>query len=316
MSESAGWSDEELAASVAAYRRMQGMDAQGIHYVKADVYRQLAGKFGRTEKAFEFRMQNISAVLESLGQPWLQGLRPAANVGGNIAHRLGSLLNPPAQAAYIAKLPTMRCWLIEVARRGATATYGDLMAAFNVDRFSLRFALGRLGREAQHNGEPILTALVVNQATGRCSSGLAREFGVEDDVLERKRLYEFWIVRSPPEVVPFDEFDSSAESRAARFARVKIRPDQTRFRKAVYLACGGRCVLTGCSLERALDAAHLRGRKWQTGHNKATDGVLLRKDIHALYDAGHLRLEQDGSVDLDEEVKSHYPSLASARWRT
>ena len=60
------WSDEELKASVVAYRNMQALDRAGEQRFKKQVYRDLAEQFGRTEKAFEFRMQNISAVLQCL----------------------------------------------------------------------------------------------------------------------------------------------------------------------------------------------------------------------------------------------------------
>lgn len=87
------WSDEELKASVAAYRHMQALDRAGEQRFKKQVYRDLAEQFGRTEKAFEFRMQNISAVLSMLGRDWLTGLKPAAHVGANVAAKLESIIN-------------------------------------------------------------------------------------------------------------------------------------------------------------------------------------------------------------------------------
>ena len=87
------WSDEELKASVVAYRKMQALDRAGEQRFKKQVYRDLAEQFGRTEKAFEFRMQNISAVLSMLGRDWLTGLKPAAHVGANVAAKLESLIN-------------------------------------------------------------------------------------------------------------------------------------------------------------------------------------------------------------------------------
>src|SRR5687768_4814146 len=87
-----GWSDEELAASVEAYREMAANEAAGVKYSKKEVYRNLAERFGRSDKAFEYRMQNISAVLDELGQDWIPGLRPAVNVGEGIKPRLVALL--------------------------------------------------------------------------------------------------------------------------------------------------------------------------------------------------------------------------------
>ena len=75
------WSDDELAAAVEAYKEMYGLETAGKPYSKLDFYRALAKRFGRTEKAFEYRMQNISAVLRELGRSWIPGLKPAGNVG-------------------------------------------------------------------------------------------------------------------------------------------------------------------------------------------------------------------------------------------
>lgn len=87
------WSDEELKASIQAYRKMQQLQREGHSRFKRQIYSELATKFGRTEKAFEFRMQNISAVLSLLGREWIEGLKPATHVGAGIASRLEALIN-------------------------------------------------------------------------------------------------------------------------------------------------------------------------------------------------------------------------------
>ena len=102
--------------------------------------------------------------------------------------------------------------------------------------------------------------------------------------------------------------------RAKRFAQVEVRPDQQAFRKAVFMAYGGICVVSGCDVPEALDAAHLEGRDWGQGHNTAADGVLLRKDLHALYDRGLLRLT-NGRVELDACTRPHYAELNGAAAR-
>ncbi|HCD6623108.1 TPA: HNH endonuclease [Pseudomonas aeruginosa] len=94
-----GWSDEELAAAVKAYRHMETMQASATPYSKKQVYRDLAKRYARTEKSFEYRMQNISAVLDELGMPWLPGLKPAVNVGSEMKARLVRLLGAEALGA-------------------------------------------------------------------------------------------------------------------------------------------------------------------------------------------------------------------------
>jgi len=99
---------------------------------------------------------------------------------------------------------------------------------------------------------------------------------------------------------------SSLEQRLRRFAKVEIRPHQRRFREAVFRACNGRCVISDCAVPEALEAAHLRGRRWKDGHNKPSDGILLRRDLHALYDSSLLSVTAEGLVSLDSSVLEDY----------
>ena len=59
------WSDEELEAAVRSYLEMKDKDLKGIKFSKVEYYRELSKKFGRSEKSFEYRMQNISFVFWS-----------------------------------------------------------------------------------------------------------------------------------------------------------------------------------------------------------------------------------------------------------
>lgn len=65
----------------------------GRPYNKREVHRGPQSQHGCTESAFEYRMRNISAVLQEIGEDWLPGLKPAGNVGSNIKERQRSLLS-------------------------------------------------------------------------------------------------------------------------------------------------------------------------------------------------------------------------------
>lgn len=71
-----GWSDEELKASVEAYRKLLEGQSANVKIVKAHVYRELAVRFDRDAGAFERRMQNISSIFQEHGLSWVQGLKP------------------------------------------------------------------------------------------------------------------------------------------------------------------------------------------------------------------------------------------------
>lgn len=86
------WTKVELAASVQAYLEMQQLDRDHKSYTKRKYYDDLAERFGRSAKAFEYRMQNISYVLSVMGRDWLTGLKPAKNVGANVAAQIEELI--------------------------------------------------------------------------------------------------------------------------------------------------------------------------------------------------------------------------------
>lgn len=73
------WSDDELDAAVADYFAMLDAELCRRPYVKAQHRAALLRKIGRTQGSVEFKHQNISAVLEELGLPWIPGYKPMRN---------------------------------------------------------------------------------------------------------------------------------------------------------------------------------------------------------------------------------------------
>src|SRR6185312_16917972 len=73
------WQDDELDAIVADYFEMLAADIARQRYVKARHNAVLMAKIGRTHRSVEFKHQNISAVLDELGMPWIPGYKPKRN---------------------------------------------------------------------------------------------------------------------------------------------------------------------------------------------------------------------------------------------
>ena len=73
------WSDEELDAIVSDYFAMLTAELSGQPYVKRRHSEILMEQIGRTHRSVEFKHQNISAVLEELGFPWIWGYKPKRN---------------------------------------------------------------------------------------------------------------------------------------------------------------------------------------------------------------------------------------------
>ena len=84
--------------------------------------------------------------------------------------------------------------------------------------------------------------------------------------------------------------DSSISAGRERLLReVLQRRGQAQFRRALISAYGGRCAVTGCDAVDALEAAHLIGYNGRhTQH--VSNGLLLRADIHTLFDLGMLSI--------------------------
>lgn len=73
------WQKDELDEIVADYFDMLDADLSGRPYVKLKHSRTLMARIGRTHRSIEFKHQNISAVLDELGLPWIPGYIPKRN---------------------------------------------------------------------------------------------------------------------------------------------------------------------------------------------------------------------------------------------
>ncbi|SFI98589.1 DUF3883 domain-containing protein [Jannaschia pohangensis] len=82
------WSDAENDATVAAYFALR---ADG-DLVKSAVYRDVARQISRSAKAVEFKFQNVSSVLDTIGMDWVGGLPPRHNIQLSLADAVGRYL--------------------------------------------------------------------------------------------------------------------------------------------------------------------------------------------------------------------------------
>ena len=78
------WTGAENELIVADYFAMLADDLAGRRYNKAARNRALQDRIGRGRGSIEYKHQNISAVLQWLGQPWIPGYRPALNFQGSL----------------------------------------------------------------------------------------------------------------------------------------------------------------------------------------------------------------------------------------
>jgi hypothetical protein len=73
------WQDDELDAIVTDYFAMLAADISGRPYTKSRHSAAPMARIGRSHRSVEFKHQNISAVLDELGMPWIPGYKPKTN---------------------------------------------------------------------------------------------------------------------------------------------------------------------------------------------------------------------------------------------
>lgn len=90
------------------------------------------------------------------------------------------------------------------------------------------------------------------------------------------------------------EFDptSIVDARDRVWGAIVRRRGQPAFRKALLAGYGRKCALTGCSVVEILEAAHVVPYKG-VETNTSANGLLLRADIHTLFDMYLITIEPD-----------------------
>lgn len=112
------------------------------------------------------------------------------------------------------------------------------------------------------------------------------------------------------------DFATEEDERVMR--AIRTRRGQPRFRQSLLSAYEGRCALTGCDAPAALEAAHIV-RHADGGDYRPSNGILLRADLHTLFDLGLLGIDPEtGRALLHAELggSAYERELAGSVLRT
>ncbi len=91
--------------------------------------------------------------------------------------------------------------------------------------------------------------------------------------------------KSPEEKALEADREQIAEGFERRLATVEARPEQAAFRKALMGLYGVRCLISGNRVAGVLQAAHIVPFSTEIAfRNEITNGLLLRADLHLLFD--------------------------------
>lgn len=150
--------------------------------------------------------------------------------------------------------------------------------------------------------------LIAAQASG---TSVADDVAVE---LE-KRLFLRPLGDEEADDVGFDP-DKIKDQRERALRAIRVRRGQPAFRAALLEAYGGRCSISGCSVKDVLEAAHITSYLGDLT-NDVSNGLLLRSDLHTLFDCYLLAIEPETrKVVIAEALKSStYAQLAGKELR-
>jgi len=88
-----------------------------------------------------------------------------------------------------------------------------------------------------------------------------------------------------------------------REGQIRRRRGQPEFRRRLLEAYESRCAVTGNAMPDLLEAAHIIPHAEGTDYRES-NGLLLRADIHTLYDLHHLSIDDRGEIHLSRDAQA------------
>jgi len=98
---------------------------------------------------------------------------------------------------------------------------------------------------------------------------------------------------------------NSTTDRFGREYLTRARLGQGAFRVLVTGAYQRRCAITGEKTLPVLEAAHIKPFS-ESGPNRTDNGLLLRSDLHILFDRGYVTVTPDHHVEVSRRIKEEF----------
>ena len=97
---------------------------------------------------------------------------------------------------------------------------------------------------------------------------------------------------------------SMNDARRRTLRSIVARRGQAGFRQALMLAYGARCAISACNVSEVLEAAHIKPYLGEHT-NVVPNGILLRADLHTLFDLRLIRVEPSSlTVLVDKTIRN------------
>jgi putative restriction endonuclease len=112
-------------------------------------------------------------------------------------------------------------------------------------------------------------------------------------------------IQNPSSLSPSSGAFQEEQLRYGEPVLVRPRLGQGAFRILVTDNYRRRCAVTGERTLPALDAAHIRPYS-QGGLHEVSNGLLFRRDIHSLFDAGYVTVTPDFRFEVSRRIKEEF----------
>lgn len=147
--------------------------------------------------------------------------------------------------------------------------------------------------------------------------GLAERWNKQNSIVELNpvRVSEFFTRLRVASCVMLDPAESTLRLASDGFSErtVRARRGQTQFRAHLVSRFGSVCAFSGPCFLAALDAAHLYSYA-EHGEHRRNGGLLLRRDLHTLFDRGYLAVDHNLRVVIHQELeRGQYRNLHGRR---
>jgi hypothetical protein len=101
--------------------------------------------------------------------------------------------------------------------------------------------------------------------------------------------------------------EDEAEGRRRILRSIALRRGQRKFRERLLAAYGSKCCMTGTTAIEVLEAAHIQSYS-KLGTNSVTNGLLLRSDLHVLFDLFMVSVDpESGSIYCSQAIRDLPP---------
>jgi hypothetical protein len=175
---------------------------------------------------------------------------------------------------------------------------------------ALRRAQPNIGSDRQSGGGNSTRRVLLKAELQRLPSGVTAE-----DFLTGAKAFGVITATDLSAQAEADPFEptSITDERMKAMAAIVRRQGAPQFRRLLIEAYAGRCAITGCDAEPALEAAHIIAYLGPRT-NSVQNGILLRADLHTLFDRGLLAIDPEThNVVLHPSlVSTAYGSLANS----